>query len=609
MAPPVFGQELEMLKEKLPSMEEDTLKCETLLRIAYLLYQGQEANEYAFRALHLARNIGSYNLIGRSYHRIAWTYEEGNMDKSSMYLDSAEIVFKKHNDINGLGLVYDAKGSFLMSYGSLEEAQAAYEQAYNYYGQTNTQDLQAGILNNWAVCLNLMEKPEEAREKYQQALDFRLQQRPLRKIDIGRLYYGLAESARLMGDYQLATENFLHSYTYRKEIRNVAVAEVLIALASLINESVKNNMDTTRIIRRINEYGIPHSSALLDSALVIPGVKERMGFRYAIMDVRRENFLLAGRYKEAYDILQEQKKIDEENKLSNSNLEAIADLKTKYEKEQLKSELFRQEIATNKKQSQINILSLSLGLLTALLFIGFLIYQNRIKENNFLLAEAKREQQIISLKSMFEGQEKERTRIARDLHDGLGNLLSTVKANVGRLDIDQNNENSEALYDKACDLLDEACSEVRKIAHEMMPQALQKLGLTKALEDLILKVDDANDFSADIYIYGEERSLSDSCNIMLYRIVQELLYNIVKHAHARQVMLQLTFTEDWLNIIVEDDGVGFTVDKEDALNGIGLQSIDFRVSYMGGNYEIDSRPGEGTSFIINVPFDHQVVQV
>jgi signal transduction histidine kinase len=204
---------------------------------------------------------------------------------------------------------------------------------------------------------------------------------------------------------------------------------------------------------------------------------------------------------------------------------------------------------------------------------------------------------------MLEGQEKERSRIARDLHDGLGNLLSTLKVNFSSLQINFDDNNSQKIYGVASEMIDEACTEVRKIAHEMMPQALNKLGLIKALEDLVIKMNNTHDFDAQFHVFGREKKLDDNTNVMLFRIVQELLNNVVKYAEAEEVLVQLTFSDDLLNLTVEDDGKGFdplTV-KTDA--GMGLKSVEFRTGYIGGNYEINSRPGKGTLVNINMPLN------
>jgi len=281
-------------------------------------------------------------------------------------------------------------------------------------------------------------------------------------------------------------------------------------------------------------------------------------------------------------------------------------LKTQYEKEQLKTRLLEEQVDNQAKENQVNLLLSSTAILLAILVIGFLVYQNRIKANHLLLTEAKQEQQFVAMRAMLEGQEKERARIARDLHDGLGNLLSTLKVNIGSLQPNFVDTYSEGIYFKTSEMIDQACTEVRNLAHEMMPEALKRLGLKKALEDLVVKMDSSYDFDVHFHLYGQEQELDNNTNAMLFRMVQELFTNIVKYADAKEVLLQMTFSEDWLNLTIEDDGKGFDLENLSNEGGMGLKSIAFRAEYVGGEYEIDTRPGMGTSVSINVPlFTHK----
>lgn len=593
--------ELDSLKARVETMEADSQKCATLLRIAYLLYNGPESIEYAYRALELARKLDNPQLIGHTYHRLAWCHDFDEMDKKTAFLDSAEQVFIRTENLNGLGKTFDTKGVILMNYSAWGDAQASFQKGYEYYEAARNEERKAGILNNWSISLYMEGKPKQAIIKYKHALAYRLTEQPEQPIEIARLYFGLGECARLLGDLTQATDYQLTSYQYRAKVKNIAVAENLIGIANMAFEAAKKGVDTSGIYQKIKEFGIPSTIALLDSAALVPGIAESEGFQLAIKDTRRKWYLLQGNYEQAYQLLEELKAKEESARLSESSLEALADLKTKYEKEQLKSQLLEEEIDNRKKENQVNLLILSLGILLSTIIIGTLVYQNRLKAKSILLTAAKQEQQLIAMRSMLEGQEKERARIARDLHDGLGNMLSTLKASVGSMPININNQKAGQIYNKASEMIDEACTEVRKIAHEMMPQALEKLGLRKALQDLIQKTDANHDFEVQLQIYGQEQILEDGTNVMLYRIVQELLNNIIKYAKAKEVLVQITYSEDWLNLTVEDDGKGFDPNNIMPDKGMGLKSIAFRTHYIGGEYEIDSRPEMGTLVSINVP--------
>ena len=598
------SNELDSLKYAVKSLSSDSLKTEALLRIAYLQYAGEEAEMYALEALVLAKSLKSPKLIGKSYHRLAWCHGYDEMDKKTAYLDSAAVVFTSIGDFYGLGNVYDTKGTILMEYGSLKEANISYEQAYETYSQIGNEERKAAVLNNWAIAEYSSGNTNEAILKFQKALEFRLTENPISNIDIARLYQGLGECYKMNGDLEMATMNYLKGYEHRKSAKNIGVVESLVSIASMMYDAAEQEKDTVVIVNLMKEYGFENSQQLLERAEQADGLEDRIWMLESIMDVKRRRYVLNQDFENAYQLLLQQKRILEENKLNETSLEAMADLKVKFEKDRLTIRLLEEEVLNQKKQDQVTILIVSLAGMFLISVIGFLYYQNRMKAAQIELNDAHREQQIISMRSMLEGQENERSRIARDLHDGLGNLLSTLKVNIGSLQINFDDNNSKKIYGSASQMIDEACTEVRKIAHEMMPQALKKLGLRKALEDLVVKMDATRAFDAEFHVHGTEKTFDDTTNVMLFRIVQEALNNIVKYANASEVSVQITYSDDWFDLSIEDDGVGFDPKKIDTEKGMGLKSIAFRAEFIGGTYDIDSRPGFGTLVTINIPL-HQ----
>jgi len=599
----VSGQssELDSLRAAVPSMPEDSLKCETYLRIAYLLYAGDESEHYASRGLALARSLNSPRLIGRAFHRLAWCLDLDAMDRKTAYLDSAAAYFKSINDLYGLGNVADTRGGILLDYGSTEESLSAYQKAYDFFSRIPDEERKAGILNNWAVAEYTRGNPGEALKKYQMALEYRLTEDPIADIDIARIYQGMGECHRLNGDYEMAASNYLQGYGHRKKAADVAVVESMMSVASLIYEAAAKGLDTTMLLDSIRVYGFEHSTDLILKAQQAPGLADRVGLQNYILDVKRQHALLNEDFKAAYEILLRQKQRQEDYKLSESSLEAMADMKIKFEKDQLRIQLLEEEVLNQKNQDRLNMLLFSLGGLLLITLIGFLYYKNRVKASQLQLHEAHREQQIISMRSMLEGQENERTRIARDLHDGLGNLLSSLKVNIGSLQIHFDDNNAKKIYGTASQMIDEACTEVRKIAHEMMPQSLKKLGLRRALEDMVLKMDAIHGFKAEFQVHGTERVFDDTTNVMLYRIVQEAMNNIVKYAQATEVSVQITYSDDWFDLTIEDDGVGFDLTAVEKEKGMGLKSMAFRAEFIGGTLDLNSRPGVGTLVTINIP--------
>jgi signal transduction histidine kinase len=213
------------------------------------------------------------------------------------------------------------------------------------------------------------------------------------------------------------------------------------------------------------------------------------------------------------------------------------------------------------------------------------------------LRQLEQENQLTALSAMLEGQEKERSRIANDLHDGLGGLLTSVKAHFNSL---PQPAGQEALFDKTNRLIDDACGDVRRIAHNMMPRALAVGGLNDALEDLAEGLKKQG-LACTLETAGLDQPLPDSTAVMVYRIVQELAGNALKHAGAKHVLLQVLRHNDQLTVLVEDDGKGFDVPKALRQKGLGLSSIDSRVRFLNGSIDWDAAPGKGASVTVHLP--------
>jgi signal transduction histidine kinase len=193
--------------------------------------------------------------------------------------------------------------------------------------------------------------------------------------------------------------------------------------------------------------------------------------------------------------------------------------------------------------------------------------------------------------------------MAKDLHDGLGGLLSGVKLQLGAMkgNLILSEENGLA-FNNALNKLDESISEMRRVAHNMMPEALIKLGLQQALEDYCTGLSVSQTFKIDREFYGLEKRINPSIEIVVYRIVQELLNNAVKHSGATSILAQVIRNDQNLSITIEDNGKGF--DKEIVMQGAGLKNIRSRVDYLKGQLDIQSSPGKGTSVHIDCIIDN-----
>ncbi|WP_229374215.1 ATP-binding protein [Fibrella rubiginis] len=216
-----------------------------------------------------------------------------------------------------------------------------------------------------------------------------------------------------------------------------------------------------------------------------------------------------------------------------------------------------------------------------------------------------RQLELKSLQAMIEGQEGERSRIARDLHDGLGIQLSRIKLFVEA----HQDQLPLSVKDPLNQFLDEACTETRLISNNLRPYALSTFGLLPALEDLIQKLNLVNETSLVLEHYGDMPDLLDEASVMLYRVVQELLNNALKHAHAHTVNVQIVVNDEALLVSVDDDGRGGTF-PDDApgapSKGNGISNIKSRIAYLGGQVMWQSTRETGTSVMISLPMQKLV---
>lgn len=314
-----------------------------------------------------------------------------------------------------------------------------------------------------------------------------------------------------------------------------------------------------------------------------------------------------GRYKEALQSIKIHNAL-EDSIQSINNYKTIQELNIKYETTLKEKLLVESQIEVDKKTSQRNIFLLSsiFLLLAGVLFWRRYKQQQLLNEKEHLIREQKiqqleKEKKILSLAAMLEGQEAERIRIAKDLHDGLGGLLSTVKAHFGKIQKEIQKLESMQIYNKATGMIDEACDEVRRISHNMMPGVLRANGLKVAVEQIANELRSAHQLKVDYEFIGDQNRMNETTEVFIYRIIQELTNNIVKHAAANSVLIQLIKSEKEIQILVEDNGKGFDLKKAKEKEGLGIKSLISRIDFLNGTYEIDAREGEGTSVSVNVP--------
>ncbi|GAB2962293.1 hypothetical protein GCM10027048_33450 [Hymenobacter coalescens] len=209
--------------------------------------------------------------------------------------------------------------------------------------------------------------------------------------------------------------------------------------------------------------------------------------------------------------------------------------------------------------------------------------------------------------AVLEAEEKERRRIGSDLHDGIGQLLSAAKLNLHALhqqlrrELNGQLNGHQPLLDNAVEIVNESFREVRSISHNLTPSALTRRGLPQAVRDFSTRLPAAGPLRVTVDAHGLPERLDTTVESVLFRVIQELLQNIVRHAHATEVTVQLVQNEEWLTVVVEDNGIGFDPRALGPEAGIGLLNVHTRMAYLGGQAYFDAAPGRGTTVTLEVP--------
>lgn len=286
----------------------------------------------------------------------------------------------------------------------------------------------------------------------------------------------------------------------------------------------------------------------------------------------------------------------------------LNELETKYktvQKEneiaQQKIEIQQQQLKTKQARTRFIVSSILLFILAIAALFLYLFFKQRQKllQNKIITIEQQKKLELAQ--AVIDGEEKERTRLAKELHDGIGGLMSMLKLRFANLKKSTSYLEVNDEYNNALDLLNTTSQDIRKISHALMPTALERLGLVEAVQQFCLQMQQSTNIEIDFQYYHLEERLPQRIELLVYRILQELLNNCIKYADANEIIIQLTKNENQLFITVEDNGKGFDINTIKNKEGIGLNSMQQRVLLFGGQMDIDSSVGKGTSINIVLP--------
>ncbi|HMT72493.1 MAG TPA: tetratricopeptide repeat protein [Chitinophagaceae bacterium] len=342
---------------------------------------------------------------------------------------------------------------------------------------------------------------------------------------------------------------------------------------------------------------------LADSALTISianNIRKQSLMLYGLLSdisYANQDLKLAHKFEEKEDALRDS--------VNAGNLQEITtEFETKYET-QKKTEQIRLQQAQIKQKSTLNyfLIAGTIALL-AILLLSYRNYKHRQKLQQAKIDEFETEKLLTATEAVLKGEEQERSRLAKDLHDGLGGMLSGIKHSLNTMkeNLIMTPDNAQA-FERSVDMLDSSIKEMRRVAHNMMPEMLMKYGLDTALKEFCREITQSGVTKANYQsIHLQNAVIEQTTSVTIYRIAQELVNNAIKHGKAKEVLVQLHFHEQekLLALTVEDDGSGFDINLLNEAKGMGWKNIQSRVDFLKGKTDTQSAPGKGTSVMIEI---------
>lgn len=404
------------------------------------------------------------------------------------------------------------------------------------------------------------------------------------------VYNNLGNSLKKLGNNEEAEKNFLKAYdAYLKSGSNDRYSKATIYNNLADIYSLKGNF-------KLSKQYLDTSMSLATEMKDYEKVRDNL-FVYFKYYKRKGDADSALYFNEKYHNYKD-------SIVSEKTTRIVNDLETSYRVQKkenenafLKEKTTQQELEIAEAQTRI-ILILAAAILIVLLLL-FGVRSMGLKQKA-QLAEEKEKQQQNRFKAVIEAEEQERTRIARELHDGLGQILSTAKLNVASLEGELEDEEDEKLVKNSMELIDHSLKEVRSISHNLMPTALIEKGLIQALKEQADKINESRNLKLEFTTKGDFNSLSKSLEIALYRIIQEVLNNMIKHSGADKIEFHLSQEDGLVRLKIKDNGKGFDTKEISKSKGIGWKNIFSRVSMIDGSIAIDSKPGKGTDVKIEM---------
>lgn len=502
--------------------------------------------KYYLSSIKLFEKTKDSAIISQSYQNLSALYDNINNDKLELLYLKKAIQYSDKTKKEQLGLLYGDIGLTLLKQNKTKEA-------FVYFKKTEE--------------LSKMDKSERL-------LFFT-------KRNFGEYYKNTKEYSKAISCF----EDALALSENQKDI--FQKADLYDNLSGLyletkkFNKALKYSFLTLELAKKINAKEFLFRSQKRISTIYSGMGQSEKAYKYLLLSSNLKDTLLNENQTKQMSLLQTRFETEKKDK-------SIAEQQIVLKKQEL-------DLIKSQKEKQMYFIA-SLGLILVTLGIWYFFRQRQKIKNKEIIA-LHQQQEIAKLEALIDGEEKERRRIAQELHDGLNGDLSAIKYRLSTLEESGLSAIDTENLTKVINMIDESCAQVRSISHNLMPSSILQYGLIETIREYCIKINTSDTFKIDFQFFGNYIGLSKKTETVIYRIIQELVTNILKHSKSTEAMIQFNYREDELFITVEDNGIGF--DKNAISPGIGHKNIKTRIDFLNAQLDIDSSSA-GTSYTISI---------
>lgn len=530
----------------------------------------------AHNRLNAAKATGfTWRDIGKAY------LTKGDYDSASYYFDKAAIALTPIGKQDTLANDYTQLANTYTKLKNYDKALELYNKVVECAPKTGSRRALMNALKQLGVLYETKHNYREALDYYRQAFDINdsLDFAQKTKENTSETY-SHAFMTDVMGNIKHKTESeqeILKTIDIKRSLNDTLAITINYFNLGLLYKSKKMH---------------PQALDALETCLNFAAQIHYTDMQSSAVNEIADLYERTGNYRQALIYLKKHSTINTLSKTKNSK--TIDELQTRYEITQREDQLLQQQFEITKRNYWVTGTFI---IVLLMLLIGFIYYkQTQLRQRN------------IAMKAIIETEESERRRIAQDLHDSVSQTMSAAKINLAVIgaELPFVNDDQKKRFEKAINMVDDGFKEVRTISHNMMPWALNETGLAQVVKQFLSNIE-TDAMAINFFSKGFDVPFDDTTEIILYRVLQESVHNVMKHANADRLDISLIKDDENISLTIEDNGKGFDTTNPDIYKGMGLNNLKSRINFLKGKVELDSQVGKGTLVSVYVPITNKTL--